>query len=106
MNGSSTPASTMSSSTSSRESGDASRSIARSSATAIPSSSTSRPKSIYDVYHGDDSENEVEEELREREQDYGFRASSESNSFIVHDFCARPGYRSAAADTGVVCVMA
>lgn len=76
-----TPASTMSSSTSSREgggSGDGSRSTARSSPSAIPLqplSSTSRPRTVYDQYHGDDSENEVEEELREREQDYGFRAS-------------------------------
>ncbi|KAG8797092.1 hypothetical protein FRC17_007848, partial [Serendipita sp. 399] len=30
---------------------------------------------LYEVYHGEDSEAEVEEELREREQDYNFRAS-------------------------------
>lgn len=37
----------------------------------------SLPVPLYSAYHGEDSENEVEEELREREYDYGFRASSE-----------------------------
>jgi hypothetical protein len=39
----------------------------------------SLPVPLYSTYHGEDSEAEVEEELRERENDYGFRASSESS---------------------------
>lgn len=39
----------------------------------------SLPVPLYSAYHGEDSEAEVEEELRERENDYGFRASSESS---------------------------
>jgi hypothetical protein len=37
---------------------------------------TRLPAPLYETYHGEDSEAEVEEELRERENDYGFRASS------------------------------
>lgn len=44
----------------------------------------SLPVPLYSTYHGEDSEAEVEEELRERENDYGFRASSESSpEFLV-----------------------
>ncbi len=89
MDGPSTPASAMSSSTSSREGGDETRSLVRSVVNAPQSqslASTSRPITLYDVYHGDDSENEVEEELREREHDYGFRASSKFHSFILDEF--------------------
>ncbi|CAG7846959.1 SubName: Full=Uncharacterized protein {ECO:0000313/EMBL:CCA72212.1} [Serendipita indica DSM 11827] len=35
----------------------------------------SLPVTLYERYHGEDSEQEVEEELRERELNYGFRAS-------------------------------
>jgi hypothetical protein len=78
----------MSSSTSSREGDNDPRSAARSTATSIQSqtsASISRPRTVYDEYHGDDSENEVEEELREREHDYGFRASSKSECFFIID---------------------